>query len=69
MRWLGFTTSNENTGDYEILDARLAYRLRAGGVRGTIALVGQNMLGPYSDYWNRAAMGRRTFLNLSLEFR
>jgi iron complex outermembrane receptor protein len=69
MRWLGFTTSNEDTGDYEILDARLAYRLRVGGVRGTIALVGQNMLGPYSDYWNRAAMGRRTFLNLSLEFR
>jgi iron complex outermembrane receptor protein len=69
MRWLGFTTANENTGDYQILDARLAYRLRAGGVRGTIALVGQNMFGSYSDFWNRVTMDRRTFLNLSLEFR
>ncbi|OGI47468.1 MAG: hypothetical protein A2151_03260 [Candidatus Muproteobacteria bacterium RBG_16_65_34] len=66
---MAFFSGGDDTGVYDILNLRLAYRLRAGGLRGEIALVGQNLSGDYFDFDNKLLFHRRYLLNLSAELR
>lgn len=66
---MAFFSGGDDTGVYDILNLRLAYRLRAGGLRGEVALVGQNLSGDYFDFDNKLLFHRRYLLNLSAELR
>src|SRR5205085_10730029 len=63
MRWLD--QGDDDDTHYDALDARLAYHLRVAGLRGTLALVGQNLAGSYFDYRNAMVLTRRYLLQLS----
>lgn len=66
MRWLD-QGDDDDTDGFNSVDARLAYKLRRGRTRGTLALVGQNLTDDYFDYRNAWAFDKRFFLSLGLE--
>jgi iron complex outermembrane receptor protein len=68
MRWLD-QGSDDDTNDVNTIDARLAYKLRGRGFRGTIAAVGQNLTGDYFDYRNAWVNDKRFYLSVSVEVR
>jgi iron complex outermembrane receptor protein len=67
MLWLDQGGSDDETGVLVNLDLRLAWKYRTAGARGTIAVVGQNLLGSYFDYQNDVVLDRRYYLSLGLE--
>lgn len=65
--------SVQGDGDFqpahERVDARLAYRFGSGKNQGELALVVQNLLNkPYQEIYYENLIGRRTYINLRLEF-
>lgn len=54
------------TGDFKILNWRLAKKIRAANSRGKIALSFQNMLDEYFDFEREQVFGSRVFLSLEL---
>jgi iron complex outermembrane receptor protein len=59
----------DNTGDYNTLDMRFAYKLRWGATRGEVSVVGQHLTGDYFDFDEAIVFDKRFFVNLSLEFK
>jgi iron complex outermembrane receptor protein len=66
MQWVD-QGEDDDTGSWKALDARLAYKLRLGRTRGSLAVVGQNLYGDYFDYRKDAVLDRRWFVHLGLE--
>lgn len=64
-----FGGGGDLTGDFNTLDARLAWKWRRQGTRGEVALVGQHLTGDYYNFSPSATFDKRFFLNLSLNFR
>lgn len=65
FRWLGWSNALPMQ---RRLDLRLAYAFRSGPTKGEIALVSQNIRGPYSEFRTDYVFERRSFVTLSLEF-
>jgi len=63
-----FGGGGDLTGDFNTLDARLAWKWRQNGARGEIALVGQHLTGDYYTFSPTAVFDKRFFLNVSLRF-
>jgi len=54
---------------YERVDARLAYRFRDGAYQGEVAFIVQNLFDkPYQEVYYENLIGRRSYVNLRLEF-
>lgn len=54
---------------YERVDGRLAYRFRDGRYQGEVAVIMQNLLDrPYKEVYFENLIGRRSYINLRLEF-
>jgi iron complex outermembrane receptor protein len=54
---------------YERVDARLAYRFRDGAYQGEISFIVQNLFNnPYKEVYFENLIGRRSYVNLRLEF-
>lgn len=68
IQWLD-QGAGDQTGKNINLDLRLAYRLRAGGSRGTIEVIGQNVHGSDYDYHDEVLVHRRYYVRLGLELR
>ncbi len=64
-----FGGGGDQTGDFNTLDMRVAWKWRHGGTRGEVALVGQHLTGDYFTFEPPAIFDKRFFLNLSLNFR
>lgn len=64
-----FLESSGHSGDYNTVDARLAYRARLGRDAMELALVGQNLTGDYYDYNSRNVFDKRYFFTLGMELR
>lgn len=62
-----FLEARDYAGDYNTVDARLAYRGRLGNKEIEISLVGQNLTGDYYDYSERRVFDKRYFVILSLK--
>ena len=61
-----FLEARDYAGDYNTVDARLAYKRRLGRDAMEISLVGQNLTGDYYDYDHTRVFDKRYFVNLSL---
>jgi len=69
VRSSGMIWTGDDSARYETMDARLAYRLRAGRVRGQFAIVGQNLLKDYFDYHPSVVLDRRLLFTAGFELR
>ena len=63
MTWLG---EGDPVHRYERVDARLAKRWRDGAHETELALVGQSLNGPYSEFRPETRFDRRAFVTLTL---
>ncbi len=63
MTWLG---EGDPVHRYERVDARLAKRWRDGAHEAELALVGQSLNGPYSEFRPEMRFDRRVFVTLTL---
>jgi len=67
--WLNVPGDGDEQKAYERVDARLAYRFRDGRYQGEVAFIVQNLLDkPYKEVYFENLIGRRSYLNLRLEF-
>lgn len=61
--------NNDQTGGYDNLEVRLAYRFRLSGTSGELSTVAQHLAGDYFDAERAAVFRKRYFVNLALELK
>lgn len=64
MEWLG---TREPLQSYDRLDVRVAHPFKMGGSDCEVAIVGQGLSGPYTDFYRAAAFDRRAYLSLRVQ--